>query len=81
MSRNIVLSAMSKGKTYQVAGFAQAGSEYAIKLHKMGFVVGTTVELAQVKLADPMVIQIRGSRVALRKNEAEQVFVEEVNNA
>ena len=78
MSKKINLAAMSKGKSYQVSGFAQAASDYANKLHKMGFVIGTPVELAPVKLTDPMVVQIRGSRVALRKKEAQQVLVEEL---
>ena len=47
----------------------------------MGFVEGTPVELAPVKLSDPMVIQIRGSRIALRKSEAQQVLVKELEDA
>jgi len=43
----------------------------------MGFVKGTPVELAPVKLSDPMIVQIRGSRIALRKNEAEGILVKE----
>ena len=43
----------------------------------MGFVKGTPLELAPVKLSDPMVVQIRGSRIALRKNEAKEVIVKE----
>ena len=78
MSKKINLAAMSKGKSYQVSGFAQAASDYANKLHKMGFVIGTPVELAPVKLTDPTVVQIRGSRVALRKKEAQQILVEEL---
>ncbi len=78
MSESMNLATMSKGKSYQVAGFAEAASNYANKLHKMGFVVGTPVALAPVKLSDPMVVQIRGSRVALRKNEAQQVLVKEL---
>lgn len=78
MSRNCNLADMAKGKIYQVSGYAQATSDYANKLHKMGFVIGTPVELAPVKLSDPMVVQIRGSRVALRKKEARQIYVEEL---
>jgi ferrous iron transport protein A len=43
----------------------------------MGFVEGTPIELAPVKLSDPIVFQIRGSRIALRKKEARQILVRE----
>jgi ferrous iron transport protein A len=43
----------------------------------MGFVEGTPIELAPVKISDPIVFQIRGSRIALRKKEARQILVRE----
>lgn len=72
---------MQVGISYQVAGFDSKSEDYVNKLYKMGFVEGTPVELASVKNADPIVVQIRGSRIALRKNEAHQVLVEECNDA
>lgn len=69
---------MSRQKKYQVSGFTNSSADYAEKLHKMGFVEGTPVSLAPVNLSDPMVVQIRGSRIALRKNEALQILVEEL---
>lgn len=77
MSKSIYLTEIQRDKTYQVAGFTNSASEYAKKLYRMGFVEGTPVELAPVKISDPMVIQIRGSRIALRKNEAQQILVQE----
>lgn len=81
MGNIINLAEIAKGKSYQVSGFTESSTEYAEKLSKMGFVVGTAVALAPVQLDDPMVLQIRGSRVALRRSEATQVLVEEMNNA
>lgn len=78
MPSNTNLTEISRDKIYQVAGFVNNASDYAEKLHKMGFVEGTPVELAPVKLSDPMVIQIRGSRIALRKSEAQQILVQEL---
>ena len=75
-SRN--LTEIQRDKTYKVEGFVNSTTEYADKLHKMGFVEGTPVELAPVKLSDPMIVQIRGSRIALRKNEARQILVMEL---
>jgi ferrous iron transport protein A len=77
MSNVINLTDASKGKAYQISGFTNHPSDYTEKLHKMGFVAGTPIELAPVKLSDPIVFQIRGSRIALRKNEAKQILVEE----
>lgn len=78
MARQTNLTEISRDKTYQVAGFLNNSTDYAEKLHKMGFVEGTPVELAPVNLSDPMVIQIRGSRIALRKSEAQQILVREL---
>lgn len=76
MSNTLLLADMTQGSIYRVLGFKSETSVYAQKLHKMGFVKGTPVALAPVAMNDPIVIQIRGSRVALRKTEARQVFVE-----
>ena len=72
------LAGMTQGKRYEVDGFASNSSAYAEKLYKMGFVKGTPVELAPVKIADPIVVQIRGSRIALRKTEAQEILVKEL---
>lgn len=77
MTTNIHLTDICKGKSYQIAGFENQSSDYAEKLHKMGFVEGTPIELAPVKLSDPIVFQIRGSRIALRKKEAQLILVKE----
>ncbi len=76
MPKNTNLTEIIKGKIYQVAGFVNISSDYAEKLIRLGFVVGTPIELAPVKISDPMVVQIRGSRIALRKSEAQQILVE-----
>lgn len=70
MSKELNLSDMLKGVIYQVTGFDDEFSPYAEKLHKMGFVVGTPVERAPVATTDPMIVHIRGSRIALRRKEA-----------
>ena len=74
---NIHLAEISKGISYEVVGFEPENSPYAEKLYKMGFVKGTPVELAPVAMSDPMIVQIRGSRIALRKNEAQEILGKE----
>lgn len=76
--KNISLSEIIKGRAYLIAGFHQNDSVYAEKLYKMGFVEGTPVRLAPVELNDPMIVEIRGSRIALRRHEAKQVYVQEL---
>jgi ferrous iron transport protein A len=78
MSKSTNLTEIKRDRMYQVAGFIDSSTDYAEKLYKMGFVEGTPVELAPVKLSDPMVIQIRGSRIALRRSEAQQILVQEL---
>jgi ferrous iron transport protein A len=65
-------------KIYRIQGFEDSSSAYADKLRRMGFTAGTTVEHVQGASHDPQVFFVRGSRVALRKSEAKQVFVEEL---
>lgn len=78
MTKHINLSQTDRNRKYRVVGFSDNQSDYAIKLYKMGFIEGTDVQLAPVTINDPIVIEIRGSRVALRKSEAQEVLVEEV---
>lgn len=83
MSKRLRLADIRPGTAYTIDEFDTAGAGgvdngYAEKLTKMGFVSGTRVELAQVKIADPMVVRIRGSRIALRKYEARGILVTEV---
>ena len=77
MSNTVNLADIQQGKFYEVNGFKSEDSTYAEKLYKMGFVKGTPIELAPVKISDPIVVQIRGSRIALRKREAQEILVEE----
>lgn len=75
------LAELQQGRKYIISGFREETSPYAEKLFKMGFIEGTPVQLAPVAISDPIVIEVRGSRIALRKNEAEQVQVRELHNA
>ena len=72
------LSNIVKHRCYTIHGFKEK-SDYAVKLHKMGFVQGTLIKLAPVKTYDPIIFQIRSSRIALRKKEAEMILVKEIS--
>ena len=52
------------------------------RLELLGFRVGQTLQVLAKGLfgGDPVLVQIETSRFALRKNEAERIFVEIVSN-
>jgi ferrous iron transport protein A len=80
-NRNVTMAKINlteavKGISYRISGFTDQESDYSDKLSKMGFITGTPIELAPVAISDPMVIQIRGSRIALRRQEAKEILVE-----
>jgi len=76
MAKKINLTEAVKGISYRISGFTDQESDYSDKLSKMGFITGTPIELAPVAISDPMVFQIRGSRIALRRQEAKEILVE-----
>ncbi|WP_319759358.1 FeoA family protein [Maridesulfovibrio sp.] len=78
MTKGLNLSNILKDRSYSVLGFETETSDYAQKLRKMGFIEGTRINLAPIMISDPMIFEIRGSRIALRKNEADQIKVEEI---
>jgi Fe2+ transport system protein FeoA len=46
------------------------------RLMEMGLLVGTQVEIVRyAPMGDPIEIKVRGYNLTLRKNEAEQIFV------
>lgn len=52
------------------------------RLELLGFRIGVTLQVLAKGLfgGDPVLVQIETSRFALRKNEAERIFVEIVSN-
>ena len=79
--KSLSLADMQRNRRYRVTGFNETVFGYTDKLFKMGFVEGTPVQLAPVAMIDPIVVELRGSRVALRKSEAQQVHVKERRDA
>ena len=71
------LTEIQSGKTYIISDIIEK-SEYAQKLEKLGFTRGTPLEKGHSSIKNPMVIKLRGSRIALRTNEAKIVMVKEI---
>ncbi len=74
------LSSMQATEKAVVSGFSSdCDCQYRQQLLSMGVVPKTVVELLRVApLDDPMAFSVRGTRLILRRDEADQVFIEAV---
>ena len=73
------LSEIEVGKTVLVKHFEK--DDIFLKLMEMGCVPGETITIEQVApLGDPISILVAGYHLSLRLNEAEKVWVEEVDS-
>lgn len=77
------MSAESQPLTSLAVGMAGIVSEIKVapenrgRLLEMGLLAGTPVELVRfAPLGDPVEIKVRGYHLTLRKNEAEQIWVQ-----
>ncbi|MFQ6776261.1 FeoA family protein [Cereibacter sphaeroides] len=72
------LKDMAAGATARVTGYAPGGAAYRQKLLSMGLTPGTALRVLRVApLGDPMVIEVRGYQLSLRKAEASALSIEE----
>ena len=72
------LSEIAVGKTVLVKHFGK--DDIFLKLMEMGCVPGETIIIDQVApLGDPISILVAGYHLSLRLNEAENIWVEEVD--
>ncbi|MCS6884326.1 MAG: ferrous iron transport protein A [Acidobacteriota bacterium] len=62
-----------RSKWYRIAG-VEASNDERRRLLELGLTPGTEVCVVQeVPFGDPLIVQVRGARLALRKREAEWV--------
>ena len=72
------LSEIEVGKSVMIKSFEK--DDIFIKLMEMGCIPGEIVQIQQIApLGDPISISVAGYNLSLRLNEANQIFVEEVN--
>lgn len=75
----LTLKDLSAGTTARVAAYAPGGAAYRQKLLSMGLTPGTLLRILRVApFGDPVVIELRGYQLSLRKAEAEALIVAEV---
>lgn len=74
------LIGMRIGEKGIIRGFHAETNAYRQRLLAMGFTPGTPFTLRRIApLGDPIVIQIRGVDICLRRKEAQQIHVQKCN--
>ncbi|WP_068548880.1 FeoA family protein [Thermosulfidibacter takaii] len=74
------LSEVSAQKRYRVVSFEKTSAQM-LRLREMGLKPGAVIiVLRKAPLGDPVEIQIKGHPITLRKSEAENIWVEEVDH-
>jgi len=72
------LSEIEVGRSVIIRSFEKDG--IFIKLMEMGCIPGEIIQIQQIApLGDPISISVAGYNLSLRLNEANQIFVEEIN--
>ena len=73
----ISLSEIPSGESVTLRRFnPQKGYGFTNRLVSLGFTPGVTIEMLQNYWYGPLVVSVRGTRVALGRQEAKSVFVE-----
>ena len=75
-STSMSLRNVKPGQTVQVAKFTGVSEAFRLRLVELGMTCGTKVTVCGVApLGDPIVLEVKGCRLALRKKEAEGIEV------
>ncbi len=70
------LAQLSRGESAQVVQIAQ-GSELSQRLLEMGVTPGVVIRfIGAAPLGDPLEYELRGYRLCMRRNEAEQIEIQ-----
>lgn len=78
---NITFGKMTIGSKAVITGYREGPRDYRAKLLSMGLTRGTVIRLLKkAPLGDPVEIKVRGFNLSLRKNEAEILILESVND-
>ena len=75
----ISLSNMAAGENARFLGF-QGGRNIKNRLVSLGFTPGVPVKMTQNYGRGPLIVIVRGTRVALGRGEASRIMVEQAGN-
>lgn len=74
--QNTTLGKMKKGESGVILSYCNGKSDYKRRLLSMGLIPGSHFTITRVApLGDPIEIKVCGSRLSLRKNEADIISV------
>lgn len=75
VNSRVTLSEMAAGEKATIASF-QSGRGVNNRLASLGFTPGVTVDMTQNFGRGPLIVTVRGTRVALGRGEASRIIVE-----
>ncbi len=75
LSEGISLSKLSADKLATILSFASGRLE-TMRLASLGFTPGARISMAQNYGRGPLIVTVRGTRVALGRGEADLIFVQ-----
>ncbi|WP_452598626.1 FeoA family protein [Pontimicrobium sp. MEBiC01747] len=75
----LTLAQLKRGETAVITDVSS--KQIPLKLLEMGCLPGNSVELVQIApFADPMYLNINGSHLAIRKETAQHILIENITN-
>lgn len=78
-AKAVALCEIPNGTRVRLSRIAEEGSELAVRLASHGFWPGTEITvIRRAPFGDPIQVRLRGLDLALRRDEAQQVWVSEV---
>jgi Fe2+ transport system protein FeoA len=73
----VTLAQIASGEKVTLRQFSpHKGSGFTSRLASLGFTPGVVIEMMQNYWHGPLVVSVRGTRVALGRQEAQNIFVE-----
>ena len=76
---NMSLREVKRGETVQVSRFKGISEDLRRRLIELGMTCGSRVTVCgEAPLGDPIVLEVKGCRIALRKKEAEGIEVKTI---
>lgn len=75
VNNRVTLSEMAAGEKATITAF-QSGRAVNNRLASLGFTPGVTVDMTQNFGRGPLIVTVRGTRVALGRGEASRIIVE-----
>lgn len=75
----IPLSDLERDASASIIGFSEAGQELSNRLLELGFIHGSVITAnGKAPFGNPLIFTIHGGRLALRKEDAQNILVRKI---